>query len=44
MYLDRRCPVRNFVYSLLFALVVYYVFTELLTVVLPAGPLGLGPV
>jgi hypothetical protein len=44
MYLDRRRPVRNFVYSLLFALVVYYVFTELLTVVLPAGPLGLGPV
>lgn len=44
MYLDRGRPVRNFVYSLLFALVVYYVFTELLTVVLPAGPLGLGPV
>jgi hypothetical protein len=34
--------VRNVVYSLLFALIVYYVFTELLTVVLPAGPLSLG--
>ena len=44
MYLERGRPVRNVVYSLLFALVVYYVFTELLTVVLPAGPLGLGPV
>lgn len=44
MYLDRGRPVRNVLYSLIFALVVYYVFTELLTVVLPAGPLGLGPV
>jgi putative tricarboxylic transport membrane protein len=44
MYLDRGRPVRNVVYSLLFALIVYYVFTELLTVVLPAGPLSLGPV
>ena len=44
MYLDRGRPVRNVVYSLLFALIVYYVFTELLTVVLPAGPLGLGQV
>jgi putative tricarboxylic transport membrane protein len=42
MYLDRGRPVRNVVYSLLFALIVYYVFTELLTVVLPAGPLSLG--
>ncbi len=37
MYLGRGRPVRKVVYSLLFALIVCYVFTELLTVVLPAG-------
>ena len=37
MYLGRGRPVRKVVYLLLFALIVCYVFTELLTVVLPAG-------
>ena len=44
MYLDRGRPVRNVVFALLFALIVYFVFTNLLAVFLPAGPLGLGPV
>lgn len=39
MYLDRAHPVRNVVYALAFSLIVYFVFTELLEVVLPAGPL-----
>ncbi len=40
MYLDRGRPVRNVVYALAFSLVVYLVFTQLLTVRLPPGPLG----
>lgn len=41
MYLDREHPVRNLLFALLFPIVVRLVFTELLSVVLPAGPLGL---
>lgn len=41
MYLDRAHPVRNMVYALVFSLVVYYVFTGLLGVALPQGPLGI---
>jgi putative tricarboxylic transport membrane protein len=41
MYLDREHPVRNVVYSLAFSMIVYFVFTELLGVVLPMGPLGI---
>lgn len=41
MYLDRGHPVRNVIYALVFSLVVYFVFTELLGVTLPHGPLGI---
>lgn len=41
MYLDRGHPVRNMIYALVFSLVVYFVFTELLGVALPRGPLGI---
>lgn len=40
MYLDSRHWIRNLVYAILFPLVVYFVFTELLRVTLPAGLLG----
>ncbi len=40
MYLDRRHWVRNLVYAVVFPLVVYLLFTEVLEVLLPRGPLG----
>lgn len=40
MYLDSRHWIRNLVYAILFPLVVYLVFTELLRVTLPTGPLS----
>lgn len=40
MYLDPRKWIRNLVYAVLFPLVVYFVFTELLQVTLPTGPMG----
>jgi putative tricarboxylic transport membrane protein len=40
MYLDSRHWIRNLVYAVLFPLVVYFVFTELLRVTLPGGLLG----
>ncbi len=40
MYLDSRHWIRNLVYAILFPLVVYFVFTELLRVTLPGGLLG----
>lgn len=41
MYLDRERPVRNVVYALVFSVVVYFVFSQLLGVTLPTGPLGI---
>lgn len=40
MYLDSRHWIRNLVYAILFPLVVYFVFTELLRVTLPTGLLS----
>lgn len=40
MYLDSRHRIRNLVYAIVFPLVVYFVFTQLLQVTLPTGPLG----
>lgn len=40
MYLDSRHWIRNLVYAIVFPLAVYFVFTELLQVTLPAGPLS----
>ncbi len=40
MYLDRAHLVRNVVYSVVFPVLVYFVFTQLLTVALPPGLLG----
>lgn len=40
MYLDSQHWVRNLVYAILFPIIVYLVFTELLQVTLPAGPLS----
>lgn len=40
MYFDRGHPVRNVVYALIFSLTVYLLFTRLLGVALPQGPLG----
>lgn len=40
MYLDRRHPVRNVVYAAAFPAVVYFIFTSLLGVTLPAGILA----
>lgn len=40
MYLDSQHWIRNLVYAVLFPLVVYFVFTELLRVTLPAGLLS----
>lgn len=40
MYLDSRHWIRNLVYAILFPIVVYFVFTELLRVTLPTGLLS----
>lgn len=40
MYLDSRHWIRNLVYAILFPLVVYFVFSELLGVTLPTGVLS----
>lgn len=40
MYLDREHPIRNLLFALGFSIIVRLVFSELLTVVLPTGPLG----
>ncbi len=40
MYLDSRHRIRNLVYAIVFPLVVYFVFTQLLQVQLPTGILG----
>ena len=40
MYLERKHWIRNIVYSLVFPIVVYFLFDRVLSVYLPLGPLG----